>query len=350
MLGPRVLYEPLSLGGPQRPSGPRPAPGFHFLYFLSSVAVSMYLLYVDSSGTPETQDHSTEYVLVGVAVQEGSWVALDRELAVLKKQYALDSTGGELHAKDFCVSIVEQDEAQGFEELSHEERRDEVKRLRREKLQKYTDANKRRSKEAHYRRTEPFLHLSRRERSQLLEDALDLVGRSNVKLFGEAIRKADAPGDVVVQAFQQIVSRFEYYLEWRNSAPSGHINKGLLIMDQEGAREASYRSLLDEFRKNGHPWGALRNVIEAPFFVDSSLSGFTQLADVCAYAVRRYLEKGIDAGSHEERNFLRILSKFDRSGSRLHGLRHYCTKGTCPCLICKQRGHAGDVAATSSDA
>ncbi|MDI3283168.1 DUF3800 domain-containing protein [Polyangium sp. 15x6] len=247
------------------------------------------------------------------------------------------------------MSIAEQDEIPGFEALSHQQRRDEVNRLRREKLKKYTDANKRRSKEAHFRRTDPFVHLSRRERSQLLEDALDMVGKARVKLFSEAIRKADAPGDVVTQAFQQVVSRFEYYLEWRNSEPDGHINKGLLIMDQEGAREASYRSMLDEFRKSGHPWGALRNVIEAPFFVDSSLSGFTQLADVCAYAVRRYLEKGLEPGSHEERNFLRIFPKFDRSGTRLHGLRHSCTKGTCPCLVSRQRGHAGDMAGTAND-
>jgi hypothetical protein len=46
------------------------------------------------------------------------------------------------------------------------------------------------------------------------------------------------------------------------------------------------------------------------------------------------------AGSHEERNFNRIVHRFDRgSDGRLHGLRHYVQSGTCSCVICQLRGH-----------
>lgn len=122
-----------------------------------------------------------------------------------------------------------------------------------------------------------------------------------------------------------------------------YVHKGLLIMDQEPSREDGYRRMLNSFRDHGHPWGNLRHVIEAPFFVESSLAPAIQAADICAHAVRRYLEH-LD-GEHEVANFRRIFSKFDRSG-RLHGLRHYCARGTCRCDICVARGH--DAAAMGS--
>jgi hypothetical protein len=64
-----------------------------------------------------------------------------------------------------------------------------------------------------------------------------------------------------------------------------------------------------------------------------------QLADICGYALRRYVEKANRAGSHEEKQFSRIFHKFDRAGVKLHGLRHYCAAGSCDCMICGERGH-----------
>ena len=191
---------------------------------------------------------------------------------------------------------------------------------------------------------------------------LDVVGSStNLVLFGEVVRKAAAKDDIVHQAFAQLVSRFDSFLERKNQAGrrwldgalqsfprskrlagmgAAHVHKGLLVMDEEPARESSYRAMLAQFRDSGHPWGHLKHVIEAPFFVDSALSAAVQVADLCAYAVRRYIEFGPAKGSHEERNFKRIFARFDRS-TKLHGLRHYCPKGSCMCLVCAERGHGG---------
>jgi hypothetical protein len=80
--------------------------------------------------------------------------------------------------------------------------------------------------------------------------------------------------------------------------------------------------------------------MDAPFFVASNKFPGIQIGDVCAYALRRYLDKGGALNSHEEKQFLRIFGLFDRDAGKLHGLRHYTQGGTCKCLICRERGHA----------
>ena len=43
---------------------------------------SMYLLYVDASGTPLSSDTASKhYVLVGLAVHEGTWFALEKRIS-----------------------------------------------------------------------------------------------------------------------------------------------------------------------------------------------------------------------------------------------------------------------------
>ena len=70
------------------------------------------------------------------------------------------------------------------------------------------------------------------------------------------------------------------------------------------------------------------NVIETPLFVDSNLTSMVQIADLCAYALRRYIENG-------ERNlFDRIFKRADRKNNRLVGIRHF-TDPNCACLLCK---------------
>ncbi len=320
----------------------------------------MYLLYTDASGTPEPQDQSREYAIVGVALPASAWAEFDLKVVAIKKEYGLVQTRAELHAKDFCVSFPEQDEIADFQNLGWNDRRSALQEVRAKKLANKMSDEKRARRVRTYRATLPFVHLTRAERSALFEKVLDVVGGyESLVLFGEVVRKADAKDDIVGQAFTQLVSRFDTFLERRNMAgrrwlvaalerfprlkqlsglSSAHVHKGLLVMDEEPARESSYRAMLEKFRDSGHPWGNLKHVIEAPFFVDSTLSAAVQVADLCAYAVRRYIEFGPAKGSHEEKNFKRIFARFDR-GTRLHGLRHYCAKGSCKCLVCAERGH-----------
>ena len=94
-----------------------------------------------------------------------------------------------MHAKEFCTQIAEQDEVPNFDLLDRPARRRAVLSLRREKLAAAGPGVESRRKK--YRQTDAFVHLTRGERSRLLEDALDLVGsHDGVRLFGEVVDKA----------------------------------------------------------------------------------------------------------------------------------------------------------------
>jgi hypothetical protein len=266
----------------------------------------------------------------------------------------------ELHVKQFAFQIREQDEISGFADLSHTDRRAQVIALQRAKVAREPNARKRRERHLKYRDQAPFIHLTRAERSQLLEDAVSLIAdHQGIVLFAEAISKQHpsiVAGTVnpIAQAFEQVVSRFDSMLKKRDlrryeASPRARINHGLLIIDHdtyEGSLQAQFASI----RKDGHSFGHLTHVIDVPFFASSERVSALQLVDVCAYVIRRYLDTGARPGSHEERQFKSIFPKFDRdTHGKLHGVRHYIPSGICDCMICRERGHAR-LAATSSPA
>lgn len=319
----------------------------------ASIFSTIYLLYVDASGAADLSDVDTRnYVLLGLCVHEGRWFALDKRLNGLKGRYCQPGEEFELHAAQFACTIKEQDEVPGFAGMSWTDRRARVTAIRQARIAAEPTASAKKARAKRYKRTEPFLHLTRQERSQLLEDALDLVGaHRGIILFGEAISKAHpavvgGPIDPVRQAFEQVVARFDAFLQrtddWKlQKSPRRTIDNGLLVLDQDYSTEASILNQFRDYRKKGHPWGKMRHVIDVPFFALSERFGGLQLVDICSYAVRRYLDKRTAAGGHEEINFQRIFHRFDRDNfGSLHGLRHYVPAGTCACLICRERGHA----------
>jgi hypothetical protein len=87
----------------------------------------MYLLYLDASGTPDIGDSAQPtFVLLGLTIHEGNWFALEKRVAGLKLRYQFPGVPLELHAKDICSSIKEQDESPSFESMTWEARRAEV--------------------------------------------------------------------------------------------------------------------------------------------------------------------------------------------------------------------------------
>ena len=304
----------------------------------------MFLLYLDASGTSDVGDADQKhYVLLGLSVHEGNWFALEKRVAALKRRYEFSGVKLELHAKDICCSIGEQALIPDFERLDHAARRAQVLSIREQKLAAKSGRERQRLRER-FRATEHVIHLTRRERSQLYEDVLDLVGSHNeIRLFGEVVDKPHllrrtGKRSAVGPAFEQVVSRFDQRLQVLDRADSQQVNNGLLVADVDQHSDLM-RDLTNIFRSAGHQWGTLQHVIDTPFFVDSKTVSGIQLADVCAYALRRYVDKDQRAGSHEEKNFMRIFHKFDRA-RKLHGLRHYCEPGTCACAICVERDHA----------
>jgi hypothetical protein len=89
------------------------------------------------------------------------------------------------------------------------------------------------------------------------------------------------------------------------------------------------------FHKLGTAWVNIERIVETPLFVDSHLTSMVQLADLAAYAVRRFYEHG------ETDLFDRLYVKFDRvSDGTVVGIRHYTGKEACQCRVCSDHGRS----------
>ena len=62
-------------------------------------------------------------------------------------------------------------------------------------------------------------------------------------------------------------------------------------------------------------------------FVDSALTRMVQIADLCSYALRRYLE------NNEEILFDEVFKRAERLGNSVVGVRHFASTD-CACKIC----------------
>jgi Protein of unknown function (DUF3800) len=149
------------------------------------------------------------------------------------------------------------------------------------------------------------------------------------RLFAECIDKIHfdptrGSRTVDEQAFEQVVSRFEQYLENTGG------NYGLLVHDNNETIARKHTSLMRHFHQQGTLWTSVNRIIETPLFVDSSLTSMVQVADLCSYALRRYLENS------ETDLFRRIFPRADRIGNNVVGVRHF-SDFSCACEICQ--GH-----------
>jgi hypothetical protein len=86
------------------------------------------------------------------------------------------------------------------------------------------------------------------------------------------------------------------------------------------------------YHRDGTKYVAIDRIVETPLFVDSELTLMVQVADLCAYATRRFFENG------ETDLFDRIYPAFDRVGGKLVGLRHYTGRQACSCRVCVDHG------------
>ena len=232
----------------------------------------MFLLYLDASGTPDLKDVNTKhYVLVGLCMRESTWFSLDKRIQVLKNRYCFpeeDPERFEIHVKQFAVSYQEQDDIAGFEGLSWTDRRSQVRALRDGKLKAEKDSKKHEERRKRYRETDPYVHLARRERSQLLEDTIDVIaGHEHIRLFGEGVYKAHPSVgtghcEPLPQAFTQVVARFDTFLRkkdtWKlQKSHRRSIDYGLLMLDQDPSTESMIAKLFRAFRERGHSFGAV---------------------------------------------------------------------------------------------
>jgi hypothetical protein len=151
------------------------------------------------------------------------------------------------------------------------------------------------------------------------------------RLFAECIDKisynpARFSSTIAEQALEQITTRFEYFLS--NCSKNNKTQYGLLIHDNNETVAKKHTELMKKFHETGTLWKKILHIIETPLFVDSNLTNMVQIADLCAYALRRYLENG------ENTLFDLIFQRADKIYAKTVGVRHYSDSG-CDCKICK---------------
>ena len=129
-----------------------------------------------------------------------------------------------------------------------------------------------------------------------MRDVANVVASwSDARLFAECIdnqffdpARAYPRRSANEQAFEQVVSRFEQYLQ--NLGTAARPAYGLVAHDNNQTVARRHTQMMRDFHADGTFWTNVRHIIETPMFVDSELTRMIQIADLCAYALRRYLE------------------------------------------------------------
>ena len=297
----------------------------------------MYLCYLDESGTTGTSTgDTTHFVLAGLSIPIWHWRDADREVSQVLAAYGL--ADAELHTAWMLRKYLEQSRIPEFEQLGAADRRKEVFRRRSTELTRLSgpanDVRRRRARKL-FRKTEPHVHLTWEARRRAVLEVAETVSNWGFgRLFAECVDKSHfdpvrSSRSVSEQAFEQVVSRFEKFLQnlriRRNAASSTH---GLLVPDNNETVVRRHTRMMRSFHAAGTLWTSVDCIIETPMFVDSELTRMVQIADLCAYGLRRYLENG------ETDLFRPIFERADRIGDVAVGVRHF-SQPSCDRAICR---------------
>ncbi len=292
----------------------------------------VYFCYIDESGTPQIPGNTSHYVLCGISIPVKYWKLCDKQINSIKAKYGLSHA--EIHSGWIKRTYFEQSSIEGFAEMGYEERRSAVQTARKAEVYRVrkTDGGKGlKQLKKNYDNTDPYIHLTYEERMNFLREVADAIGSwSFARIFAECIDKvyfdpSKAVHSVDEQAFEQIVTRFEYYMS--NVGRRDEESYGLLIHDNNVTESSKLTSLMKVFHRRGTFWTKIRHIIETPLFVDSELTGMIQLADLCALALRRFFENG------ETDLVDRIRPRFDARHGQVVGVRHF-SKPDCSCALC----------------
>ena len=226
----------------------------------------MYLLYADESGSIHDA-HQHYFVLAGLCVfeRQGYWIAKELDKIAARFNPA-DPASVELHGNPMISG--------------------------RGKWRQHAKA----------------------DREQAIIDCLSVLSASHPsnRLFASVLKKATvSPSDPVELAFEQLASRFDYYLQRLHKNNDTH--RGLIIFDKS-TYETTIQALATDFRTIGHRWGIVRNFSEVPLFLDSKASRLIQLADIVAYSIFRHFERS------DSRFYSILQDRFDAEGGITHGL------------------------------
>ncbi|WP_176722289.1 DUF3800 domain-containing protein [Candidatus Thiosymbion oneisti] len=232
---------------------------------------------------------------------------------------------------------LEQSHIRNFDALDCLQRRSEVRRARNNhllNLQRTHNSRAYRQAKKNYAHTDAYIHMNLDERGNFVQEVADCVSSWGfARLFAECIDKTHfdpsrSPRSADEQAFEQVISRFEQYLQHTDDT-NGQKNYGLIVHDNNETVAREHTKLMRGFHERGTLWTNIQHIIETPLFVDSELTSMVQMADLCCYSLRRYLE------NNETDLFNRIFARADRFHGKVVGVRHFSAPG-CACEICKE--------------
>jgi hypothetical protein len=292
----------------------------------------VYFCYVDESGTPQIPGNTSHYILCGISIPVKDWKKCDSAINKIKAKYGLADS--EIHTGWIVRSYLEQTKIPGFEAMSYDERRSEVIKQRKAEIFRVKKANNPKALKQlkkNYKQTEEHIHLTYNERIAFIREIADQVGSwKHARIFAECIDKVffdptKSKLSTEDQAFEQVISRFEHYMD--NVSHSEDQTYGLLIHDNNETVSKKHTELMKRFHKQGTLWTSIKHIIETPLYVNSELTGMVQIADLCAFGIRRFFE------NQETDIFDRIKPRFDSHRGKMVGVRHF-TEPTCDCEIC----------------
>lgn len=291
----------------------------------------MHLCYIDESGVSSIPGNSSHFVLAGLSIPIWEWKGCDQEIQDIKSRYSLNDA--EIHTAWIWRDYKEQHSINNFSTLSRFDRAALVKQKRTAdilRLQKSGNRKAYRQALKNYKQTEKYFHLTLSERRSFINDvAAKIASWQFARLFADCIDKVHfdpsrSHFSLDQVAFEQVVSRFEQYL---TITSINQRNFGLLIHDNNETVAKKHTELMKKYHVQGTLWTGIRSIIETPLFVNSTLTSMVQLADLCAFALRRFVE------NQEAGLFNQIFQRADRKDGVVVGVRHFTNLG-CTCHIC----------------
>jgi hypothetical protein len=301
----------------------------------------MHLCYLDESGTPDVPGNTSHYVLVGLLIPIWHWKNCDRDITAIRRKYGLEES--EIHTAWMMRAYLEQNKILNFRSMNYADRRHAVEKYRRGellRLQRLPTNKPYKQARKNFRHTDAYIHLTFDERKAVLRDVAACISAWGfARLFAECIDKVNfttaIPAKTIdEQALEQVVSRIEMYMK-AISGSFEHEPLALLIHDNNDTVAKKHTALMKKFHTEGTLWTNVAHIVETPLFVNSELTGMVQIADLCGYALRRYLENG------EDTLFNMIFHRADRRDGRTVGVRHFTP--TCKCKICVSRARVPEI-------
>lgn len=295
----------------------------------------VYFCYIDESGTPEMSGNTSHFVLAGLAIPISKWKYCENGISSIKAKYGLSDA--KIHTAWIARKYLEQSRIVDFEKLNQAQRIYEVGKYRKKEMLAIQKNPSQKAKfkqvKKNFQKTLPYVHLTFDERISFLQELADFVGSWNFsRLFCEAIDKIHfdpkrTKHSVDEQALEQIVSRFEIFMSTTKKQNKLTEMFGTLVHDNNETVSKKHTELMLRFHEKGTFFTKIKHIIETPFFVNSELTSLIQIADLCSFSIRRYLENG------DTDFFSRIEPRIGRVNGKVVSARHF-TDNLCNCILC----------------